>query len=152
MPSAGLNKVCIADGSFSPIAGKGEIALTPTLTFNFVLHVPKLSCNGKGEISLTPTLTLNSVLHVPKLSCNLFSVGKFTQTNNCVAKFFPSYREFQDLGLGKTIGSAREIKGLFNFDDGAIQEKQVQVAKKVPSVSDEIRPWHWRLGHHNFLT
>ena len=163
MPSAGLNKVCIADGSFSPIARKGEIALTPTLTFNFVLHVPKLSCNGKlikkklscngkGEISLTPTLTLNSVLHVPKLSCNLFSVGKFTQTNNCVAKFFPSYCEFQDLGLGKTIGSAREIKGLYNFDDGAIQEKQVQVAKKVPSVSDEIRPWHWRLGHHNFLT
>ena len=62
MPSSGLNKVRIADGSFSPIAGKGEIALTPTLT-------------------------LNSLLHVPKLSCNLFSVSKFTQTNNCVAKF-----------------------------------------------------------------
>ena len=49
----GLNKARIADGSFSPIA-------------------------RKGEITLTPTLTLSSVLHVPKLSCNLFSVGKFT--------------------------------------------------------------------------
>ena len=66
LPSSILNKVRIVDGSFSPIAGKGEIALTLTLT-------------------------LNSVLHVPKLSCNLFSVSKFTQTNNCVAKFFPSY-------------------------------------------------------------
>ena len=48
------------------------------------------------------------------------------------------------------IGSAREIKGLYNFDDGAIREKQIQVAKKVPSMSDEIRPWHWRLGHPKF--
>ena len=88
LPSSILNKVRIVDGSFSPIAGKGEIALTLTLT-------------------------LNSVLHVPKLSCNLFSVSKFTQTNNCVAKFFPSYCELQDLGTGKTIGSAREIKGLY---------------------------------------
>ena len=48
----------------------------------------------------------------------------------------PSYCEFQDLGSRKTIGSAREIKGLYYFDDGAIREEQVQVAKKVPSVSD----------------
>ena len=95
-------------------------------------------------------MTLNFVLHVPRLSCNLFSVSKFTQTNNCVAKFFPSYREFRDLGSGKTIGSAREIKGLYYFDDDAIQEEQVQVAKKVPSMSDKIRLWHWRLGHPNF--
>ena len=125
LPSLGLNKVRIANGSFSPIAGKGKIALTPTLT-------------------------LSSVMHVPKLSCNLFSVSKFTQTNNCVAKFFPSYYEFQDLGSGKTIGNAREIKGLYYFDDGAIREEQVQVAKKVSSVLDEIRLWHWRLGHPNF--
>ena len=75
--SSGLNKVRIANSSFSPIVGKGEIALTPTLT-------------------------LNSILHVPKLSCILFSISKFTQTNNCVAKFFPFYNEFQDLGLRKT--------------------------------------------------
>ena len=55
----------------------------------FFIHKKK-----KKEIPLTPTLILNSVLHVPKLSCNLFSVSKFTQTNNCVAKIFPSYCEF----------------------------------------------------------
>ena len=42
LPSLGLIKVRIADGSFSPIARKGEIALTPTLTLNSVLHIPKL--------------------------------------------------------------------------------------------------------------
>ena len=41
LPSSVLNKVRIVDGSFSPIAGKGEITLTPTLILNFVLHVPK---------------------------------------------------------------------------------------------------------------
>ena len=51
---------------------------------------------------------------------------------------------------GKTIGSAREIKGSYYFDDGAIREEQVQVAKKVPSVSDEIRLWHWHLERPNF--
>ena len=107
-----LLRIRIADGSFSPIVGKGEIALTLTLTLNFVLHVPKLSCN-------------------------IFSVNKFTQTNNFVAKFFSSYCEFQDLGWGKTIGSVREIKGLYYFDDGAIREEQVQVTKKVPSMSNE---------------
>ena len=107
LPSSSLNKVHIADGSFSPIAGKGEIALTPTLTLNFVLHVPKLSSN-------------------------LFSISKFTQTNNCIAKFFLSYCEFQDLGPGKTIGISREIKGLYYFDYGATREERVQVAKQVP--------------------
>ena len=105
LPSSSLNKVHIVDGSFSPIAGKGEIALTPTLTLNFVSHVPKLSYN-------------------------LFSITKFNYTNNCVAKFFPSYYEFQDLGSGKAIGSAREMKGLYYFDDGAIREEHVQMAKK----------------------
>ena len=54
------------------------------------------------------------------------------------------------MGSGKTVGNAKEINGLYYFDDGAIQEEQVQVAKKVSSVSDEIRLWHWRLGHPNF--
>ena len=52
------------------------------------------------------------------------------------------------MGSGKTFDSAREIKGLYYFDDGVIREEQVQVAKKVPS--DEIRLWHWGLGHPNF--
>lgn len=63
-PSSGSHKVRIADGSLSPIA-------------------------GKGSISLSNHLSLDSVLHVPNLTCNLFSVSKFTQTNKCVAKFFP---------------------------------------------------------------
>ena len=49
------------------------------------------------------------------------------------------------------IDTDREIKGLYYFDDDAIREKQVQVAKKVPSMSNEIRLWHWHLGNPNFL-
>lgn len=43
-PCSGHLKVRIADGSLSPIAGKGFIVLSKDITLNSVLHVPKLSC------------------------------------------------------------------------------------------------------------
>ncbi|KAH0641070.1 hypothetical protein KY290_036685 [Solanum tuberosum] len=51
----GNSKIKIADGSFSAIAGKGTIKLSPSLVLHDTLHVPKLSCNlvsvrkGLGE-------------------------------------------------------------------------------------------------------
>lgn len=125
LPCSGNRKIKIADGSLSPIAGTGSIPLT------------------KG-------LTLTSVLHVPKLSCNLFSVSAFTKSNNCVAKFFPTHCDFQALDSGKTIGSAREINGLYYFLDGAALEGQAQVVNKTPSISEQIMLWHFRLGHPTF--
>ena len=38
-------KVRIADGSFTPIACKGSIVLSNSITLKFVLYVPKLTCN-----------------------------------------------------------------------------------------------------------
>ncbi|PON66130.1 hypothetical protein PanWU01x14_111810 [Parasponia andersonii] len=38
-------KFKIADGSMSPITGKGSIKISKKIELKFVLHVPKFSCN-----------------------------------------------------------------------------------------------------------
>ena len=57
-PCSGSEKIRIADGSFSPIA-------------------------GKGLVKLSKNIDLKYVLHVPKLACNLLSVSKLTKDSNC---------------------------------------------------------------------
>ena len=57
VPCPGNQKIRIADGSFSPIA-------------------------GKGSVPISKNITLKSVLHVPKLACNLLSVSKLCQDSN----------------------------------------------------------------------
>ena len=61
-PCAGNQKIKIADGSFSAVAGKGSVVLSPELS-------------------------LENVLHVPKLSCNLMSVSKLAEDTNCQTNF-----------------------------------------------------------------
>ena len=90
-PCAGNLKVKIADGTLSPVA-------------------------GKGSIRISESITLNLVLHVPNLSCNLLSISQLTKKSNCPTKFLPSHCIFQDLSSGKTIGSAKEREGLYYFD------------------------------------
>ncbi|WMV18963.1 hypothetical protein MTR67_012348 [Solanum verrucosum] len=53
---AGNKKVKVVDGSFSAVAGKGTIKLTPFLTLVDVLHVPKLSHNLLSISKLTQNL------------------------------------------------------------------------------------------------
>ena len=69
--------------------------------------------NGRGNIHLQPSFPLKNVLHVPKLSNNLLSIQKITQDLNCAVVFFPSHCVFQDLVTGKTIGIAKEQGGLY---------------------------------------
>ena len=90
-PCAGNQKIKIADGSFSTIAGKGSIVISSSLT-------------------------LHNVFHVPKLSCNLLSISKLTQDQKYNANFFPSRCEFQDSNSGRMIGSARLSGGLYFFE------------------------------------
>ena len=59
-PCSGSEKIRIADGSFSPIAGKGLIKLSENIDLKFVLHVPKLACN----LFSVSKLTINSNCHV----------------------------------------------------------------------------------------
>lgn len=58
IPCPDNKKVRIADGNFSPIA-------------------------GKGLIKISEGIDLKSVLHVPKLTCNLLSVSKLSRDSNC---------------------------------------------------------------------
>lgn len=87
---SGKQKVKIADGFLSSVA-------------------------GKDSISVSKTMILISVLHIPNLSCNFLSVSKLTKDLNCMAKVSPSNPEFQDLYTGKKIGSAKEVDELLLF-------------------------------------
>ena len=131
-PCAGNQKIKIADGSFSAIAGKGSVVLSPMLT-------------------------LKNVLHVPNLSCNLISVSKLAQDINCQTNFFRSHCVFQDLNSGKMIGSAKESGGLYYLDIGSASQlpsKTISSCFESFSVlnneDDNIMVWHLRLGHPSF--
>ena len=52
-PCTGNLKVKIADGTLSPIAGKGSVHISEYITLNPVLHVPHLSCNLLSISQLT---------------------------------------------------------------------------------------------------
>lgn len=131
-PCAGNQKIKIADGSFSAIAGKGSVVLSPVLT-------------------------LNDVLHVPNLSCNLMSVSKLTRDINCQTNFFRSHCVFQDLNSGKMIGSAKESGGLYYLDIGSASQLPPKTISScfesffvLNNNDDNVMLWHLRLGHPSF--
>lgn len=127
-PSASNQKVKIADGSLSSIA-------------------------GKGSIKISDHITLKSVLHVPNFSCNLLSVGKLSNDSNYSVVFYPNKCEFQDLGLGRTIHSAGVQDGLYYFEDNLSTNNSVLgLGCNVSSlpVRTRIMMWHFRLGHTSF--
>ncbi|KAG6469572.1 hypothetical protein ZIOFF_070501 [Zingiber officinale] len=49
-------KVKIADGSFSPIAGKGSVQISENIDLKSVLYVPKLTCNLLSDRSSGKTI------------------------------------------------------------------------------------------------
>ena len=126
-PCAGNLKVQIADGSYASVAGKGCIQLS------------------------TP-FVLENVLHIPNLSCNLLSISQFTKQHQCVAKFFPTHAEFQDLSSETMIGSAKECEGLYYLADKTEEGQQPAVVCGLVSVPTDnpLLLWHYRMGHPNF--
>ena len=69
IPCLGNQKVYIANGSLTPIS-------------------------GKGNILVTHNITLSSVLHVLNMSCNLLSINKLKKSQNCSITFFLADRVF----------------------------------------------------------
>jgi hypothetical protein len=63
--------------------------------------------------------------NVPNLSCNLLSVIKLSNDSNCFVVFYPNKCEFQDLGLGRTFGSATMQDGLYYFVDNLSSNNSV---------------------------
>ena len=126
-PCAGNLRVKITDGSLAPVAGKGSIQISDTITLEFVLHVPKLSCN-------------------------LLSVNQLIKHSNCSAKFLSSHCVFQDLSSGMTIGSAKEYEGIYYFEEAKVSDQCQSVicsSDSIPKNSD-LMLWHSQLGHPNF--
>jgi len=107
----------------------------------------------KGSIKISDHINLKSVLHVPNLSCNLLSVIKLSNDSNCFVVFYPNKYEFQDLGLGRTFGSATMQDGLYYFVDNLSSNNSVlDLACSVSSllVRTQVMMWHFRLGHPSF--
>ena len=80
---------------------------------------------GIGSAKISNSLILNSFLLVPTIDCNFLSNTKLTHEENCIAIFVHNLCEFQDLDLGKTIGSARECSGLYLLEGKDLPERQV---------------------------
>jgi hypothetical protein len=96
----------------------------------------------KGSIKISDHINLKSVLHVPNLSCNLLSVIKLSNDSNCFVVFYPNKYEFQDLGLGRTFGSATMQDGLYYFVDNLSSNNSVlDLACSVSSLLVRTLAW-----------
>lgn len=120
-PSSGKDKVRVADGSMSPII-------------------------GRGTIRCTKTLSLSPVLHVPKFPVNLLSISSITKSLNCKCWFDPTCCAFQELGTGRLLGTGTMHDGLYYLDEGG---DEIALATCM-SPSQELLLYHQRLGHLSF--
>lgn len=95
---------------------------------------------------------LTSVLHVLSFPSSLLYVSKLTKDLNCAVTFFPSHYEFEDLTLGRMIGSAE--KGTAYIISVVLvplcQRSLPNVSFSVVSEFD-VMLWHKRLGHPSFI-
>ncbi|RVW96886.1 Retrovirus-related Pol polyprotein from transposon RE1 [Vitis vinifera] len=91
---------------------------------------PCNSCKDWYNCS-NPHITLYDVLHVPKLACNLLSISKLTKDLDYSVQFLPSHCEFQEVTSGNRIGSAKELGGLYYFEDDNFENKQAFTASSI---------------------
>ncbi|KAG6467091.1 hypothetical protein ZIOFF_075100 [Zingiber officinale] len=87
---AGNQKIKIADGSLSAIAGKGSIVISQTLTFQ-------------------------NILHVPNLSCNLISISKLTHDLKCIVKFSSNSCVLQNFDSGRTMAVLKSVEAFITL-------------------------------------
>lgn len=106
-----------------------------------------------GTGSIIPDFVLKNVLYVPKLTCSLLSISRLTKALRCIINFSHNKCVFQNLYLGKRIGSIEEYDGLYKFMEEVYGNRQVQTANfvvQLDSQSQQIRLCHLRLSHLNF--
>jgi hypothetical protein len=128
-PCSCRDKVRIADGSLSPISGKGFVSVTPSMTLAFVLHVTNLVAN-------------------------LLSIARSTIELNCRVISYFYYCFFQVLATRKMIGSGSLKDGLYYLDSQPDTHGWLIQAYHTIRADDStarIWLWHQRLGHPFFL-
>ncbi|XP_075486301.1 uncharacterized protein LOC142525900 [Primulina tabacum] len=61
-----------------------------------------------GSVKISPSCTLPKVLHVLDFSFNLIFVSQFTKDHQCFVVFYPNFCLFQDLLIGKIMGTGKQ--------------------------------------------
>ncbi|CAL9006318.1 unnamed protein product [Prunus brigantina] len=72
-----------------------------------------VAIESTGYMRLTPDLSLDGVLHVPKFRVNLLSVSKLTRALNCMVTFYPDFCVVQDVETKRMIGLGKHFDGLY---------------------------------------
>ncbi|KAI5323875.1 hypothetical protein L3X38_032948 [Prunus dulcis] len=110
---------------------------------------------GKGSLSLSTSLHLDFVLLVPSLDHNLLSVAQLTTTLGCIITFWSNHCVFQDILTGTTIGCGTWRGKLYHLDwapDSEVNGGQAFITSgsRPEGERDKIWLWHKRLGHASF--
>ena len=113
-------------------------AFKTALKFN-MLHVKVL---GKEKIKLLCDEIESIALYVPSFPFQLLSVGRITNTLNCLANFSLHNVIFQDCATKKTIGEGFYLDGLYYMSKSNPRGCQ---AKFNPTQDNQL--WHQRLAH-----
>ncbi|XP_073103833.1 uncharacterized protein [Elaeis guineensis] len=125
IPCSGRDKVHLADGSFTPIS-------------------------GKGSIKCTSELSLSSVLHVPRFSINLLSISAITNDLDCAVTFFKTHCVFQEPKTGRKLVTGIMRNG-FYYLEGGVSEGYSETSLTVSSSQKEdLLLQHRKLGHLSF--
>ncbi|KAG8497017.1 hypothetical protein CXB51_008247 [Gossypium anomalum] len=112
-PCHDKSRIRIADGSYSPVA-------------------------GVGEVQITENFFLDKVLHVPNLSCNLLSISKLTKDEKLLAEFSAIGCVIQEQKSGRMIGTAKVDDGLYVWNKDSTQGGLALSTSK----EDTIMLWH----------
>ncbi|XP_052490853.1 uncharacterized protein LOC128043074 [Gossypium raimondii] len=112
-PCHNKSRIRIADGSYSLVA-------------------------GIGEVQMTGNFSLDKVLHVPNLSCNLLSISKLTKDDKVLAEFSAIGCVIQEQKLERMIDTTKVYDGLYIWNKNSIQGGLALSTAK----DDTIMLWH----------
>ncbi|KAM2081358.1 hypothetical protein ACFX1T_035003 [Malus domestica] len=99
---------------------------------------------GKGKLKLLSDEIESTALYVLSFPFQLLSIGKLTNTLNCLAIFSPHNVLFQDRVTQKKIGEGFLLNGLYYLSK---KLKPVKHPFANLSLPQEYQLWHLRLAH-----